>query len=231
MRPVPFAVVAFAPRRPTICRLAICLGVAVCAALGGCASAGAVNISELNFKRIPAQGPLTAHVVVEQCAWRIDEERICVGLRYRRPGLFGESGREQFDFSLVLPGIPAARARDYRLDAQSVRCYLRRGASHARFASIYGIVGIWRESGEVLHGKFRLIAGQQVFHVLTGWSSVGQVYMEGEFRARRDPRLTEDILLGSEEDGMDRSGRVNMPAGSQARPVRVTGPPVGDHPP
>ena len=230
MRPIPTSVIGSARSQ---CRLAMMsrwvarLGVAtICAVLGGCATGGAVDIAELNFKRIPAKEPLIVHVPVEQCFWWRDGDRICVSMRHDQPVWFSQLGRKEFEMSLVLPGIPADQARNYRIGRSAMRCYRHNGAYHARFNSIRGIVGVWKEPHDVLRVRFRLMARKQVFHILTGWSKVGQVMMTGEFRARRDRERGERILLESEKDGMGRPKHRNTPSDGRPRPVQVTGPPV-----
>ncbi len=190
----------------------------------GCSMSGTISFDELNFKRIPTQGPLISQVPVSECFWWVDEDKIRLSLGYEEGVGLGEMNHKRLDCSFVLPEAPADRARDYQVDSQMMRCYWRRGPVHDRFSSIRGIIAIWLAPGNKLHGRFRLIAGQENFHILTGWSDVGQVVLSGEFDATHDPKRGEKIFIRSEEDGMERSLPEKRGRSGRARPKMVIGP-------
>ena len=199
-----------------------CAGAVV---LGGCA-VGAVDITELNFKRMYPQGPLVRHVPVTEAWWWIEGGRVLVALQEERGRRLSEYDRKEFDVSLVFDGLPAAKARSYAIGRDSVRGYHRDGARHSRFASSHGVAGLWFESGGVLRGRFRMIARRQVFHILTGWSDSYQAAVVGEFRARENRARGEPILLRTEEDGMERRYRQVGAPTDRPGPQRVEGPAV-----
>jgi hypothetical protein len=195
--------------------------------MAGCASGGAVDIIELNFKRMPSAGPLVDHVTVQEALWWITDNRVYVALRSQQGGALSELHREGLEMSFVLEGLPAAQARDYPLNRQSVRIRRSQGARHARFASTIGIAALWFEPGDVLRGRFRTMLKRQSFHILTGWSDGGQAAAIGEFRARRDQVRGEEILQSTEADGMERRISAGVAPLERGRPTRVEGPPGG----
>ena len=194
----------------------------------GCKAAGSVSYIDLKFKRLGTGGPLVPTTEIDHAVWSQDANRnewLQVALSRHRDG-FTALDRERFDLSLLLPGMPAGKGREYRVTKETLRAYSRKGVSHVRFASLGGIVGVWWEKNQTLAGRFRLRAKKQIFHILTGWVDAGPVIMAGEFNARRNDEMVERIIATSEEDGMERSIGVDSPAIQYGQPVKVTGPPV-----
>ena len=194
---------------------------------GGCATRARVDLIDLNFKRIEAKGDLVESVSATDCFWWCDGKRLYVALHEDGSPLATALTRERFDMSFVLDGMPAERSRDYRLDQHSLRAVHGVGANHSRYASLRGVVGVWLEPGQILRGRFRLLGKKQIFHILTGWSDVGQVVVTGEFRCRRDQTRGEPVLARTEEGGMERRAVRTRPDDGP-RPVEVHGPPVDD---
>jgi hypothetical protein len=210
---------------PTWRPVGLLLAALVLATAFGCAPHADIEFIDLNFKRIDAAGPLINHISASDCCWWIDGNHLMVTLHHDTGPLAGQLARERFDLSFVLDGLPANRARDYRLDRESLRAVYGKGAAHSRFASLRGITAVWWGANGTLRGRFRLIAKKQIFHVLTDWTDVGQVIMVGDFRCRRDRAGGRPVLERSEKNGMARRP-ARSAAQSEPGPVEVHGPPV-----
>jgi len=197
--------------------------VTVCAAWlsGGCTRAS-LQIVDLDFLKIPEAGRLVDEIGALDCVWWLDGDNVCIAAT-RSGGVRGSAGR-RLDLSFVLPGVPAATARDYALGPESMRGYVRQGPIHLRYRSQRGIAAVWLQPGGKLRVRFRVFAGRQSFHILTGWSTVGQTLLTGELRARSDAKFGAEILRRSEADGMNRGPVQNTPTGGRPRPVRIAGP-------
>ncbi|MCB9850145.1 MAG: hypothetical protein H6817_05510 [Phycisphaerales bacterium] len=194
-------------------------------AAAGCAQSR-VDFIDLDFRRLPSEAELVDSESVRAAYWWLDGDTINISAVRGNSHEKQISRQRRMDFSLVLPGIPAERARDYQLTSASLRCYVRQGADHARYRSLRGIASVWELPGNVLRVKFRLIAGREIFHILTGWTDVGQTVLAGEFRARYDETQGQAVLQRSESGGMTRAAQPNTPVGARPGPVPVTGPPV-----
>jgi hypothetical protein len=205
----------------------------------GCSRA-ALDLVDLDFRRLPAEATLIRHESLPACYWWLEGGRIHVVAGRTQSWLAGPLGGKRIDFSLWLPGVPADRARTYRLGPRSLRGYLRQDASHARYRSIRGIAAVWLRPAQRLHVKLRVVASKEVFHVLTGWTAVGQTVLVGTFDARRNASTGQIIWQRSEADGMQR-GSVANTGGARgrdgagkpppsSRPVQVFGPAVKSPP-
>ncbi len=213
-----------AARRHLAWRL-IAAGVVQAVVAGGCAR-GQVELVELNFRRLPAAEDLVGREAADACYWWVEGDQIRVALGRYRVGVPNELHRERFDLSLALPGLPAEQARNYTLDGNSLRCYVRRGAVHHRYRSRQGIAAVWLEPGRRLRGRFRILAQKEGFHILSGWNAIGPTAMVGAFEARYDATRGEAIWQRSEADGMNRAAAANTTPDGRPGPVRVHGPPV-----
>lgn len=204
--------------RRVLAQVAACaLGVACC----GCVTGGEADFVEMNFKRISAEGALVERVSLSNASWWVDEgEAVHVALGSESPALLGAGSGEQFDMSIVVSGLAAAGARDYPVTNETLRACHQVGANHTRYASMHGIVALWFEPGNVLRGRYRIVAIKELFHILTGWTKVGQVVAVGEFVARPDHGEGKNVLERSEA-GMKRTGAPNAPSDGRPKPVRI----------
>ena len=219
--------VSAARGRPGMRRGGLFWGALAVLAVAGACSGGRLRFIEVNFKRIDAVTPLVEDAPADEGYWWVEEGRLCVALHRRQAGLLSEAGTQTLDLSLVLEGLPVDKARDYPLDRNSMRAYLGHGAQHRRFASLQGLAAVRLAPGECIRGRFRLLAKEQMFHILTGWNDFGQAIMAGEFRARHDPTRGRAILESTERDGMARSAARTPSGEGRAAPAQVTGPAVG----
>lgn len=187
----------------------------------GCAR-NEIRLIDLDFRRMPEAAPLIERVSAPVACWWTEAGKIQIAAA-RQGGPPRQPGGRVADFSLVLAGMPAGGARDYALNPQSLRGYVRGGGRHARYRSLRGLASIWMRPGERLRVRFRVIAQKETFHILTGWTAVGETVLVGEFLAHQDARIGGQILARSERDGMTRTRVVNTTPGVRPRPVQVIG--------
>lgn len=134
-----------------------------------------------------------------------DGDRLCIAMEFENVSLLGDFGKRRLWTSLVLDGLPADRSRNYRADRNTLRMIGRRGYTHTRWASLGGIVAVWRERNGRLRGRFRIAARQQSFFIATGWTGGQRALLLGEFQAVHRPAMGRPILERTERDGMDRT--------------------------
>ena len=209
----------FIPSHGCAARLVLLVG---CLLAGGCSGWAKLSLVPLNQTRISKTDPLVLELRPAECYYWIEDERITIALTDENISLTGEYGKKSLVGSIVLEGLPADQARDYRLNRNSIRLRYRHGARHVRFASLSGISALWLEDGGRIKGRLRALAKQQQFHAMLGWSGNRQVLIVGEFVAVRDRERTAELLRRSEEDGLERTAQA---PGYGVRHA-VTGPPV-----
>ena len=185
----------------------------------GCTGHATVHIAPLSAKKISMTRPLIVRVEPDECYfWINDQKELWVAMRTAKRSLFGERFEREFTLSLVLDGLPAGHARQYRLRRRAMRAQNHAGYAHTRAASLLGLAVVWDFGSAHLNGRFRLTAKQQSYSVLTGWKGNHRVLFVGEFTAVHDRAAGENILERTEADGMTR------PAAS-SKPVPIKGPP------
>ncbi len=191
------------------------------AALGcgaGCRGAARIELATLNFSAIDPPAPQVARVTLHRCTWWQDEAgQVWIAMERREP-LVVVPGQFDFRLSLVLAGLPAGRAREYRVAERELRAAVRLGPIESRYESILGIVALYRAGGDRLRGSFRLLVGQQSSRLLGGWTEPVQQLMLGTFEAVPDSdgrgRL---IAAETEAAGWDRPPPASQPAPGTAR--------------
>jgi hypothetical protein len=191
---------------------------------GGCNGSARFDLIPLGLQRIQAQAPLIYTLRAAECYFWIDSgDQLCIACADESGPWFGKGAGMSLRVSLVLDGLPAHVARDYRATRRTLRGRASQRGRHARFASTGGIVAVWVDDEDRIHGRFRVLTRYQTFNVLLGWTGTQQVLLLGEFRAVRDRERGEPILARTEEEGMERQPATSQPARRQ--PIRVTGPP------
>ena len=189
----------------------------------GCHNSAELHLIPLTYSRIDAQAPLVLSLQTQECYFWVDErQQIRIAMTGRTAPLFDKENRRTFDMSLVLDGVPANVARNYRVTRRGLRGTLSQGDHHTRFASIRGIAAVWLDGPDRIHGRIRISTKHQKFNVLLGWHASRQVLVLGEFNAVRDRRRCEAILTRTEEGGMERT----LVEPSRPGPTHVTGPPT-----
>ncbi len=155
-------------------------------AAAGCGGSARVELATLNFSAIDPPAPQVARVVLHRCTWWQDDAgQVWIAMERQEP-LVVVPGHFGFRLSLVLSGLPAGRAREYRVAQRELRAAVRLGPVESRYESILGIVALYREPGDRLRGSFRLLVGQQSSRLLGGWTSPMQQLMLGTFEAVPD---------------------------------------------
>ncbi len=189
--------------------------------LSGCAAPGTLDIIKLGNKRIRTSGPLMQNVRVDECYhWLDDDGRLCVAMRAFKPSLRGKEYEVEYLLSLVLEEPPAGSARFYQVNRRTLRARRDAGYTHTRSASLMGVVGIWDYADGSLEGRLRITTLQQSYLVLTGWRSVAQLLLVGEFTSRLDREKGEAILARTEEGAVAREAAPKKPIRGAKTPVQ-----------
>ncbi|HRX84609.1 MAG TPA: hypothetical protein P5572_06265 [Phycisphaerae bacterium] len=202
----------------------VLIGAAAWGAGAGC-TRNTLQLVDMDLRSVPDAGPLVERITLDDCYWWQTQEGLAVAAA-RGPVRATGSPRKRVDLSFVFTGLPAGQSRNYLLNTESLRAYVRQGSTHRRYRSASGIAAVWLEPGGELRVKFRVLARRETFHILTGWSPAGETMLLGELQARHDGVTAQAILQRSEADGMNRTDRANTPVEGRPRPVQVFGPPV-----
>jgi hypothetical protein len=184
--------------------------------LVGCSGRALVHTVPLGTQKISTEGPMLLRESMDECFYWTDEQnRLLVAMRKTHHSLFGRFFDREFVLTFVLPGVPAAASRDYRMDRNTARLVSRSGIYPQRGGSTGGIVAVWDYGKGSLKGRFRFNAKQQTYSVLTGWSGDFTSLYLGEFTAVNDPRRGKRLLTQIEEAGLARKTRsVSKDAGA-----------------
>jgi len=190
----------------------------------GCGGSATVWLVPIQYGAIEAQAPLVVDLSAQECYYWIDPEKqqVRIAITARQDALFNENAARSLDVSLVLDGLPANNARDYRANRRTVRGTASERGDFVRFASVRGIAAVWFDQPDCLHGRVRVQAKYQQYSLLFGWHASQPVLMLGEFVAIRDRERCEAILERTENGGMERA----LVRPDEAGPIPVTGPPV-----
>lgn len=196
------------------------------AAIGcaGCAR-NEIALVDTDVRTLPDAGALVERIALDRCVWWQAGDSLVVTAQ-RGPVRPAGSARQRVDLSFVFGGLPAEQSREYQLNSDSLRAYVRQGPTHHRFRSAAGIAAVWLLPGGELRVRFRVVARRENFHILTGWSTVGETLLLGEWVAHHDEAGGVSVLQRSEADGMTRSGRAHIPVDRRPRPVQIHGPPL-----
>ncbi len=185
----------------------------------GCATGNTLHIIPLNYNEVSTNYPLLIKINPDECYfWVNEEDEICIAMKKKSFSLLGEAFERELHLSLVLTGQPAGSARSYRATRKTMRNRYRHGYASSRSTSLTGIIAIWDYKKDSLHGRFRLVARQQVYSILSGWGHRQNVLFVGEFVARKNKGQGLHILTYTEEDELSR--KINPTA-----PQPVNGPP------
>ncbi len=190
----------------------------------GCGSTSRLHVIQLGAKTLSPVLPLIEEHDLSKGYYWVDEQGLlCVALS--SGPLSSDTGggelRASLQLSLELPGVPAGQARDYAVTRRTLRALRHDHGMHERFASVFGIVSVWRGDGGVLHGRFRINAKKQLFNVFVGWGWDSEALLLGEFTTRPGQSAGELILRASEGGGLEREPYQPKPRiieGPRARP-------------
>jgi hypothetical protein len=189
-------------------------GLCFCCA-AGCHGSAHLEIASLNFQAIDLPPARFTRLDLPECYWWKDKGgRVWIAMRRESTPLFNPRFRFDFQVSLALDKLPAGKARNYKVDAKSMRACVRFGPWETRFTSRTGIVAIYRESGGRLRGSMRLYASRQVARLLGGWSRPSGYLLLGSLEAVHDEQRGRAIAEATESAGWGRE----EPAGPTSRP-------------
>jgi hypothetical protein len=161
----------------------------VCASLiGACTGSARVEVTPLDFRQIDPPSPRAAVLTVPECYWwQEDDGHVHVALgRTDRSWLVPRWVGLKFRMSLVLEQLPAGHARNYLAGQRELRAIVQVGPTEGRFASVNGIVALYREGSDQLRGSFRLTVQRETTRLLGGWGPPVLCLMQGEFVAVRN---------------------------------------------
>lgn len=184
----------------------------------GCA-ANTLHIIPLNYNNISTDYPMLVKINPDECYfWVNDDDEICIALKKKSYSLLGEAFEHELHLSIVLSGQPAGSARSYRATRKTMRSRYRAGYGSSRSISLAGIIAIWDYKKNSLHGRFRFVARQQAYSILSGWGARRNVLFVGEFFATKNKNKGLPILNYTEENEQSRLI-------STTTPQPVNGPP------
>lgn len=190
----------------------------------GCATGNTLHIIPLNYNDIDTTNPMLMKINPDECYfWINDDDEICITLKQKNFSLLGEAFERELHLSLVLSGQPAGSARLYRATRKTMRNRYRAGYGSSRSTSLAGIVAIWDYKKDSLHGRFRIVARQQLYSILSGWGNHRNVLFVGEFTARKNKNKGWPILTYTEEDELSRELSTPAPKPVQGPPRQPSG--------
>ena len=173
--------------------------------LTGCGGHATIHQIPMGIRKISTTGALVRKTTPDECYYWVNEAgELCVAMREAKWSPLGKRFRSEFIASLVLEGLPARTARNYRVGRRTFRGRVEAGYKHTRSASLAGIATVWDYGRHRLRGRFRFSAKHQSYSVLTGWGSNKGLLVVGEFTAVPDRRAGERILARTEERGLER---------------------------
>ncbi|NOT01098.1 MAG: hypothetical protein HOP29_10765 [Phycisphaerales bacterium] len=203
--------------------VACAAGLLVCLAACGCTGSGWIKAVPVRFNKLSPTESLDARYDADACCHWIDARgNLCVAMSAGGSPPPDGDARRSTSVSMVLGPPPASTGQTYRVMRDTMRMTARDGSSHVRCASLSGIVTAWYDGSGCLHGRFRLFAKQQQFHIMMGWYGDLRQLMYGEFVAVPDAVRGARVLGRTELNGMERT------AGNDRTPVTVGGPGQGE---
>jgi hypothetical protein len=120
--------------------------------------------------------------------------------------LLGRNFDREFLMSFILAEPSQGVGKDYPLNTQSVRGYLKLNNNIYRFESIFGILGSENRPSNHLVASYRANIRIQGAKFLGGWSNPVPFLIFGTLEAIPDRQNKgRDILSQTEEDGFERT--------------------------
>ncbi len=172
---------------------------------GGCAQRGRIELVSLDFRNIDPPAPHVVTLRAAECCWWVDERGdLWVAMHREQHVPWRPRLRFELDMSLRLAAPPAGRARNYRLDRDSLRLRIEVGPWQLRFSSMAGIAAVYHESGKRLRGSVRARTRRVTSQLLGGWSKPTGYLLMASFTAVPDAERGRAIADRTEADGWDR---------------------------
>ena len=173
--------------------------------LAGCSGSSRIQFSSLSFRTIDPPNATVAELATRECYWWPDETgRVWVVMQRSFAPPFHPELRVHLELSLVVDCLPRGKARNYRLDRESLRARIRIGPWETRFTSQIGIAAVYRERGDRLRGSVRLQAQRVTSQLLGGWGRPSRYLMLVEFTAVPNDVRGGPIVASTESAGWER---------------------------
>ncbi len=219
---------AFRPRCCLICGTVIALS-----AIAGCSGSATIQAVSLHPSEIDPPGTRVTRVDADEAYWHVDESGdLNLSIRMRRVDwILGEFGRQELALSIVPGPPPNGRARNYKINRDSLRMLWQTGLAVRRFASYAGVMAIYMDDELRLHGSFRFWTtnpgeGMPIWFVP---QTPGPTLLFGTFKAVKDEVRCQSIRESVEAKGWHRRRR-NMSTSRPAESQSTTSSPVTSRP-
>ena len=225
-------VIARSAAAATLHRLARVSVIATLVSLAGCNGRGHIQFASLSFQSIDPPNAKVAQLEASECYWWTDGEgRAWVAMQRVIVPPFQPQLRVHMELSLAVDQLPRGRARNYRLDRESLRARIRIGPWETRFTSQTGIAAVYRGHGNHLRGSVRMRAQRVTSQLLAGWGRPSGYLMLVTFDAVPGEAQGTRIVESTESAGWERrwpdKSRANMPVGAIDGAADVTVAPAG----
>jgi hypothetical protein len=153
--------------------------------------------------------PTDARIVTlsaDECYWwKDDKGRLNLAGRGVQKSLLGAAFDREFFISFVLAAPSRGMGKDFRLNHESVRGYIKLNNNIYRFESVAGILGSENRPGDRLIGSYRCHIRIQGTKLFGGWSNPVSFLIFGTLEAKPDQQNKgREILKQTEDDGFDR---------------------------
>lgn len=162
------------------------------------------NMSSIRVEPTDAR---SVKLTANECYWWVDDRgRLNLAARGIQKSLLGRNFDREFLMSFILTEPSQGVGKDYPLNTQSVRGYLKLNNNVYRFESIFGILGSENRPNNRLVASYRANIRIQGAKFFGGWSNPVPFLIFGTLEAIPDRRNKgRDILLQTEEDGFERT--------------------------
>ena len=171
----------------------------------GCNGSGQIQFASLSYRSIDPPNAAVAEVEARECYWWEDDDgRVWVAMQRHFSPPFHPEFYVHIELSLVVDRLPRGKARNYRLNRDSLRARVRIGPWETRFSSQIGVAAVYRERGDRLRGSVRLQTQRVTSQLFSGWGRPQRYLMLVSFEAVPDAQRGLPIVASSESSGWER---------------------------
>lgn len=191
----------------------------------GCRGSGRIEFASLDFRTIDPPGPRSQSLDLDRATWWVDEhERLWIVAELRQSVPFFPDLKFVWLASLRLEGLPAGRAREYALHADSWRAVVDLSGFGARYHSLRGIAAVYQDGSDHLRVHFRMEGAREGAQLLGGWGRPNRYLISGHMDCVRDDGTGPALAAATETIDRQRSGPPTQ------APVTQPAPPPGSQP-
>jgi hypothetical protein len=178
------------------------------AILTGCTGSLQSSFVSTNMATIMVQ-PTDARTVQLNCAecyWWVDQDNhLNIAGKGIQKSLIHPRYDQEFYISFVLDEPSKGVGKNYQLNANTTRGFLKSGGNLFRFRGTYGIMGIENQKSSRLAGAYRTHISLNMSQIFGGWSSPVPFLVFGTLTAVPDARNKgKTFLKKTEEEGYER---------------------------